>query len=178
MKSLFKKISKDSFLFLFYFLISFLFIYFFLLKTILYFGINYFYGSLSSFILNTIYFLPTTFYFDIIDKTSVLLVSSLSYPVVIVSLCTGILEFSLLSSAILATLYVSFIKKIKWLLISALAIIFFNLLRITLTVFIIHSLSLNTANFFHGFLFRFFLVLIVVGIYFLFLRNTMNFLKK
>jgi exosortase/archaeosortase family protein len=86
-------------------------------------------------------------------------------------LCTGILEFSLIISAIVSTIGFSLRKKIKWVLFSSFLVIIFNLLRITFTIFIIDYFNLEIANFFHGFLFRLFLVFIVIGTYYFFLKS-------
>jgi exosortase/archaeosortase family protein len=167
-----KKKVKDSFYFLFFFLISFISIYLILAKSILYNFINYFYGSTSSKLLNLIYNIPSSFYYDFVEKITYLTIPTIEYPIAIVFLCTGILEFSLIFSAIVATIKVPVRKKIKWVLLASLIVIFFNLLRITFTIFIIYSFNLNLANFFHGFLFRLFLLIIVVGIYYFYLRNS------
>ncbi len=167
-----KKKVKDSFYFLSYFIISFLIVYLILSKTLIYYFINYFYGSFSSSLLNIFYNIPSTFYYDFIEKATFIIVPTIDYPIAIVFLCTGILEFSLIFSAIVANIGVSVRQKIKWVLISSLVVILFNLLRITFTIFLVDSLSLQVADFFHGFLFRLFLILIVIGTYYLFLRNS------
>lgn len=167
-----KKTLKDSFYFLLYFIISFLIVFLLLSKTLIYYFINYFYGSFSSNLLNLFYNIPSTYYYDFIEKATFIIVPTIQYPIAIVFLCTGILEFSLLFSAIVATIGVSFREKIKWVLLASLIVVFFNLLRITFTIFIIDSLSLEVADFFHGFLFRLFLVVIVIGTYYFFLKNV------
>jgi len=103
--------------------------------------------------------------FDTLNKVSILTVANINYPVVIEFLCTGILEYSLLSAAILASFDVSWKKRIIGVLLSTVVVFIFNLFRITLTIFIIDKLNLSVANFFHGFLFRLFMIIIVVGVY-------------
>jgi len=163
---------RDSFYFLIYFLISFISIYLLLSKTKLYSFINYFYGSFSSKLLNIIYNIPSAFFFDFVEKSTFIIIPTLEYPVAIIFLCTGILEFSLIFSSIVSTIGVPVKQKIKWVLASSLIVIVFNLLRITFTIFIIVYLNLEVANFFHGFLFRLFLLIIVIGTYYLFLKNS------
>jgi exosortase/archaeosortase family protein len=85
-------------------------------------------------------------------------------------MCTGILEFSLLVSAILSTYNISIKQRLKGFLYSLGVVILFNLFRIVITIFIIVNLNLKIANFFHGFLFRIFLVIIVLGTYYFWLR--------
>ncbi len=167
-----KRKVRDSFYFLLYFIISFISIYLLLAKSILYNFINYFYGSTSSKLLNLIYNIPSSFYYDFIEQITFLTIPSIDYPIAIVFLCTGILEFSLIFSAIVSTIGVSLRNKVKWVLLSSLVVIVFNLLRITFTIFIINSYNLDLANFFHGFLFRTFLVLIVIGIYYFYLKRS------
>jgi exosortase/archaeosortase family protein len=181
LKNYFKKIKKDlknktkvkdSFYFLIYFLISFVSIYLLFSKTIIYSFVNYFYGSFSSKLLNIVFNISSSFYYDFIEKVTFLVLPSLNYPVAIIFLCTGILEFSLIFSSIVATIGVSVRQKTKWVLLASLIVIVFNLLRITFTIFLIVSLNLQIANFFHGFLFKLFLIVIVIGTYYLFLKNS------
>lgn len=166
-----KKKIKDSLTFLLYFFLSFTLIYLFLAKSIFYKYINLFFGLFTSKILN-LFNLSTTYAFDVFNQVTYITVPALEYPVAIVFLCTGILEFGLIFSAIVSTLGVSIKKKVRWVLISFIAVIFFNLLRIVLTVLIIIYFNLSVADFFHGFLFRLSLIVIVIGIYYLFLKNS------
>jgi len=162
---------KESFYFLIFFLISFFSIYLLLSKTLIYNFINYFYGSLSSALLNIVYSISSSFYYNLTEQITYLVIPSIQLPIAIVFLCTGILEFSLITSAIISTIGFPLRKKIKWVLISSVVVILFNLLRITFTIFIIDSLNLQIADFFHGFLFRLFLIVIVIGTYYFFLRT-------
>jgi len=163
-----KKKVKSSYHFLLFFLISFSLIYLFLNIPIIYNSINYFFGYLSNFILNFIFGIDSKFIFLL--NNSIIEISSLSYPIIITKLCTGILEFSILVSAIIATIGVSANKKIKWVFFSALIVVVFNTIRISLTSLIIVKLNLSFANFVHGFLFRLFLIIIVLGTYWFFLN--------
>ncbi|HRT02368.1 MAG TPA: exosortase/archaeosortase family protein [Candidatus Diapherotrites archaeon] len=163
-----KDTLKNALLFLLFFFIFFLIIFLVLSKTVLYKYINYFFGISSNFLLNTIFSVPSVFSFDTV---SVLTINSLSYPVYISFLCTGVLEFSLLSAAILASHGFSWKKRVVGILIGTGVLIFFNILRISLTVFLITELNLKVASFFHGFLFRLFLVIIVLGTYYFWLKK-------
>ncbi|MCK9292801.1 MAG: exosortase/archaeosortase family protein [archaeon] len=164
-----KKKVRSSYNFLLFFLISFSLVYLFLNIPIIYNYINYFFGSLSNFILNSVFGIDSKFYFLI--NNSIIEVSSLSYPIIITNLCTGILEFSILVSAIIATIGVSIKKKLTWVFFSTLIVIVFNIIRISLTSFIIVRFNLSFANFVHGFLFRLFLIIIVLGTYWFFLNS-------
>ncbi len=165
-----KKKVKSSFYFLLFFLVSFIVIYLVLSKTILYVYINYFYGLVSTFLLNVIYSVDASFVFDNILNASIINISSLGYPVIINSLCTGILEFTLLVSAIISSIGVSWRNRLYGVLTAIGVVIIFNSLRITFTTFIITRFNLSIANFLHGFLFRLFLIIIVIGTYWLWLR--------
>jgi exosortase/archaeosortase family protein len=161
---------KDSFYFLFYFLISFIAVYFFLSKTILYNFINYFFGAISTKLLNLVYSIPATFYFNSVEKITYIFIPSIEFPVAIVFLCTGILEFALIFSAIISSYNVSLKKRFFWIFLSSIIIIIFNIFRITFTIFLINILDLKIADFFHGFLFRLFLILVVIGTYYFFIK--------
>jgi exosortase/archaeosortase family protein len=113
---------------------------------------------------------PTTFIFDKIYNLSIIVISNLDYPIFISQLCTGILEFCLLVSAIFATKEVILKKRIIWMLWSILLVVVFNIIRIVVTILFIVFFSVSLANIFHSFLFRLFLVIIVVGFYYLFLK--------
>lgn len=166
-----KKI-KSSFYFLFYFLISFITIYLLLSKTALYNFINYFFGAVSTKLLNIFYNIPATFYFNSFEKVTYIFVPSIEIPIAIVFLCTGILEFSLIFSAIISSFNIPFKKRIIWVLLASIIVIFFNIFRITFTIFLINVLDIKVADFFHGFLFRLFLILVVVGIYYFFINRS------
>ncbi len=167
-----KPILRKGFIFLGLFLLYFLFIYIILNLSFLYNYINYFFGITSNFIVNHIFLIPSSLSFNVFSSTSVITITSLNYPIYINSLCTGILELSLLVSAILATTFISWKKRLTWVFVSLGVVIVFNIIRISFTTFLITKLNLETASFFHGFLFRFFMVLIIIGVYYLFLRNA------
>lgn len=161
-----KKKRKASLYFLFLFL--FFFIIFFLLfsKTFIYQFINYFYGFSSFFIVKNIFIINSSFVFDSINNISTILISTLNYPVFITFLCTGVLELSLIFAAIVSSFNFSIKKRLKGLLLALLVVIVFNIFRISITILIITKFNLALANFMHGFLFRLFLVIIVIGTYY------------
>jgi len=165
---------KAGFIFLSLFLLFFIFIYVILGYSFLYNYINYFFGITSNFIINHVFGIITTFSYSIVDGASVITISSLDYPIFINFLCTGILEFALLASAILASTSVSWKKRVIGVSLSIPLVIIFNIIRISFTVYLITALNLSWANFFHGFLFRLFLVIIVIGFYWLWLRKSTN----
>ncbi len=169
---------RKGFIFLLLFLLFFVFIYIILGYSFLYDYINYFFGITSNFIINHIFGIVTTFSYNIIDGASVITIASLDYPIYINFLCTGILEFALLASAILASTSVSWKKRLIGVLLAIPLVILFNIIRISFTTYLITALNLSWASFFHGFLFRFFLVIIVLGFYWLWLKRCTRDYKK
>jgi len=165
------KTLKTGFIFLLSFLLFFLIIFLLLSLIPLQTYINYFYGVTSNFILNVIFGIASSFSFDwATTGGSVILISSLDYPVYISFLCTGILELSVLLSAILATKTVSWKKRLYGVLIAMGVVGIFNIIRISFTTFLITRLNIGVADFFHSFLFRLFMVIIILGTYYLWLR--------
>jgi exosortase/archaeosortase family protein len=168
-----KKHKKKGLNFLAYFAGSFIFIYLLLTETFIYKYINYFFGVTSNFIINLIS-IPTAFIFDDVYNLSIIVISSLDYPIFISQLCTGILEFSLIVCAIFATTEVVLKRRILWMALSIPLVIIFNLIRIVFTVYLIVFLSVSVADIFHEILFRLFLVIIVVGFYYIFLKRMIK----
>jgi exosortase/archaeosortase family protein len=160
-----KKELKKTFVFLIYFLLLFIIIYLFL-NNFCYKYINYFYGFISNFFLSKLFLINTNFVFDNINNISIILLNSLNYPIFITSLCTGILEFSLISSAILASRGVKLKNRIIGFLLSIPLVVVFNIFRIVFTILILIYLSLSVAEFLHSFLFRLFLIIIVIVFYY------------
>ncbi len=168
-----KKHKKKALSFLTYFSGSFIVVYLLLSKTFLYRYINYFFGTISNFFINLLS-INTTFIFDDVFNLSIIVVSAIDYPIFISYLCTGILEFCLLVSAIFATREVIFKKRLLWILFSLLLVVFFNIFRIVLTTLTIVLFSVSLANIFHEILFRLFLIVVVVGFYYLFLKKNIK----
>jgi len=176
--SFFKQLKKDiknknehkkALFFLFLFIIFFSIFYFILSKTIIYNYINFFYGFVSNVILN-IFGISTSFVFDKASTTSIIFVAKLTEPLIINFLCAGIIEFCLLASAILASKGISLKKRATGFFLSIPLVIFFNLFRIIVTsLFIIYS-NLFWATLVHGFLFRIFLIIVVIGFYYFWFR--------
>ena len=179
--SFFKKFKKDikdkkeyrkALFFLFLFILFFSLFYLFLGKTPIADYINYFFGFLTSAVLSFLG-ISNSFIFDSTAKISIILVSKLSEPITLGFLCTGILEFCLLASAIAASAGIAIKKRVYGVLLAIPVIIVFNITRIVLTSLIIINGNLSFANFVHGFLFRIFLIIIVIGTYyFWFKANT------
>jgi exosortase/archaeosortase family protein len=163
---------KKALFFLFLFILFFSVSYLIFGKTLIAGYINYFYGFLSSAILS-VFGIANTFVFDSVNQISKILVSGLAEPITITFLCSGILEFCLLISAILASVGISVRKRVVGALLAVPIVIVFNIIRIVFTSIIIVNGNLSFANFVHGFLFRVFLVIIVIGTYyFWFTKNT------
>jgi len=168
---------RTGFIFLLLFFLFFIFIYVLLGYSFLYNYINYFFGIASNFIINHLFGIITTFSYDVINNLSVITISSIDYPIYIGFLCTGVLEFALLASAILASSNVSWKKRGIGAALAVLVVIVFNLIRISFTVYLITVLNLPWATFFHSFLFRLFLVIIVLGFYWFWLRRNAGHLR-
>ncbi len=165
-----KSEHKKALFFLFLFICFF--VVFYLLCTIFYSHINYFFGYFSSFLLKAIFGVSNTFVFDSYITISQIYIPLLSQPIEIGFLCCGIIEFCLLSSAILASKGISIKKRVAGFLLSIPLIILFNLFRITITIIIVLHSSQGFAEFIHGFLFRVFLVILVVGFYYLWFKHS------
>jgi exosortase/archaeosortase family protein len=167
-----KKEHKKALFFLFLFILIFSLSYLLFAKSPIVNYINYFFGFSSSALLS-LFGVSNSFVFDSVTKTSTIFVSKLAEPITLSFLCTGTLEFCLLVSAILSSVGISLKKRIIGALLSAPIIIFFNLTRIVITSLIIINGNLSFANFVHGFLFRLFLIIIVIGTYYVWFRiNT------
>ena len=167
-----KKEHKKALFFLFLFILVFSISYLLFAKSPLSGYINYFFGFSSSVLLSVLG-ASNSFVFDSVTKTSTILVSNLTEPIVISFLCSGTLEFCLLISAILSSVGISLKKRIVGAFLAIPIIIVFNLTRIVVTSLIIINGNLSFANFVHGFLFRLFLIIIVIGTYYVWFRiNT------
>lgn len=81
-------------------------------------------------------------------------------------LCTGLLEMIVLVSAVIASLGISWRKRVAGILAGVVLTQVFNFLRIFITVdFILSSNAVETIEFIHNILFRLALLAIIVGIY-------------
>ena len=85
--------------------------------------------------------------------------------VIISELCTGILEFSIAASAILATVEVSWKKRILGVIGAGIATAVFNFARITLVLLALISFGIQRAELAHDVLFRVSLLLVIIGYY-------------
>ena len=179
-KTFFKQLKKDlknkeehkkAFYFLFLFIAFFTFFYL-IFSTLFYTYIIYFYGYVSSVILKLIFNIPNSFIFDNINYLSLITVSNIKEPIIISFLCSGIIEFCLLASAILASKGIDLNKRIIGFLFTIPVVVFFNIFRIVLTILLIVTSSLAIAEFMHGFLFRIFLVIVVIGFYYFWFKYS------
>lgn len=167
-----KKEYKKALFFLFLFILFFSLFYLVFGKTPIANYINCFYGLVSSFILS-ILGISNSFVFDTATKSSTIFVSKLTEPITLGFLCTGILEFCLLASAIAASAGIVVKKRVFGVLLAIPIIFVFNTTRIVLTSLIILGGNLSFANFVHGLLFRLFLIIVIIGTYyFWFKANT------
>ncbi|MDO8538099.1 MAG: exosortase/archaeosortase family protein [archaeon] len=90
------------------------------------------------------------------------------FPFIVVhitELCTGILEFSIVASAILATLEVSWKKRIIGALGAGIITGLFNFARITIVLLALISLGISEAELAHDVLFRISLLFVIIGYY-------------
>jgi exosortase/archaeosortase family protein len=76
----------------------------------------------------------------------------------------------LLSSAILASRGIAIKKRLFGFLLSIPTVFLFNIIRIVTTIFFIVYLSIPIAEFLHSFLFRIFLIILVIGFYYLWFK--------
>ncbi|MFA5746159.1 MAG: exosortase/archaeosortase family protein [archaeon] len=180
-KSFLKRFRKDikdkreyqkALLFLFLFIFCFSIFYLILSISQISNYISYFYGLLSSICLTVFFGINNQFVFDAVSKTSSIVVSTISEPITIGFLCSGVLEFCLLASAMIASVGISIKKRLMGVLISIPVIVIFNVFRITVTSYIIVAGNLSFANLVHGFLFRIFLIAMVIGTYFVWFKEV------
>ena len=98
-------------------------------------------------------------------------------------LCTGLMEFILIVSAIIATTGIKKGKKIIGIIGAGIATLLFNLVRIIITISLIDKTSLETIELAHDLLFRISLFVLIAGYYFIWYYLSVNpeklqFLKK
>ena len=90
--------------------------------------------------------------------------------IVFSSLCTGLLELSVLVSAIIASRGIKIKKRIIGVAFATLTVFVFNIMRIYITISFILSQNLNEAEILHNILFKSFLFVVIVGFYFLWFK--------
>ena len=94
------------------------------------------------------------------------LIAFKSFTIQISELCTGIMEFVLLASAIISTGEITKRKKIIGVIGAGIATYLFNVIRIIITVSLIDKTSLETIELAHDLLFRISLFVLIAGYYF------------
>ena len=99
-----------------------------------------------------------------------LLLDAFTAPIAITWLCTGLLELTIVWSAVLSTFEVDSRKRAVGIAAATVALTGFNIARIAASVLIIHWFGLGAGVFGHDFLFRVFLFAAVAGIYYFWLR--------
>ncbi len=87
------------------------------------------------------------------------------FKVEIGELCTGILELVVLVSAIAATPFISWRKKLYGAVAAFVGVNIFNLARIVVSINILINSSVETAVFTHDVLFRVSLIVVIAGFY-------------
>lgn len=85
--------------------------------------------------------------------------------IIISGLCAGILEIIILVSTLLATLGISWRKKLIGIIIGIIAGIIFNIIRIWITINIILTQETQVIEFAHDILFRIILFVYIIGFY-------------
>jgi exosortase/archaeosortase family protein len=89
-----------------------------------------------------------------------------NFSIQISYLCTGLMEFVLLASALIATAGVENKKKVLGILGAGIATFSFNITRIIITIILIQKTSLETIELTHDILFRVSLFALIAGYYF------------
>ena len=92
-------------------------------------------------------------------------ISFMQYDIRITDLCTGLLELTVLVSAIIASLGINWKKRLIGVIGAIVAVFAFNFLRIIVSINIILENNLQAAEFAHDLFFRVFLVIVIVGFY-------------
>jgi exosortase/archaeosortase family protein len=90
-----------------------------------------------------------------------------NFSVQISYLCTGLMEFILLASALIATFGIEKEKKIIGIIGAGIATFLFNVVRIIITISLIENSSMETIELAHDILFRISLFVLIAGYYFL-----------
>ena len=124
----------------------------------------YAYGTLAA--LNALGFGGTV----IVQEPVLLVLDALSVPVGISYLCTGILELSLVWSAVIASAGVGAGKRAAGVAAGTAVLVFFNFLRIISSILIILFFGFDAGNFSHDALFRVFLFATIAGFYYFWLN--------
>lgn len=102
----------------------------------------------------------------IIEQTPVLIELVNGVKIEISYLCTGLLEMIVLISAIIASLGISWRKRLLGIVVGVGLTQAFNLMRIIITTdLILRTDSIEIIEFVHNFLFRLTLFIVIVGIY-------------
>ncbi len=81
-------------------------------------------------------------------------------------LCTGILELTIVWSAVLASFGIDLRKRLIGVAAAAIVLVAFNFARIISSILIIAWLGLDAGNFSHDILFRVFLFVVIAGFYY------------
>ena len=85
-------------------------------------------------------------------------------------LCSGLIELIVLISCISATFNADLKKKLKGIALALVAWLILNPIRIALTILIALNASVEIAEIVHGILFKLSLFIIIIGIYFVWMK--------
>ncbi len=129
-----------------------------------------------------IFAVPTAFFLGLFGLQAQLvfgepvkiLVEGLDLPVAITYLCTGLLEWIVLCSAIAATTEVNAKKRLAGIAAGTFGIFAFNLFRINFSILAIIFLGQSVAGFSHDVFFRVFLFFSVAGFYYVWLKQAVK----
>lgn len=151
-----------------------------------------FYISVSFILLNTfvsvvplqffemLFALPTNFFLQAIGFETVLqqgepvliFLQGIDFPIALTYLCTGLLEWIVLISAIVSSGEVNSKKRMSGVLWGTLFIFGFNLFRIIASILAIVFFGLSFAEFSHDVFFRVFLFASIAGFYYVWLKSV------
>ena len=102
----------------------------------------------------------------VLQEPVLLKLSVFSIPIGFSYLCTGILELSLVWSAVLASFGIGIRERILGVAAGTAGLVIFNFLRIVASILVIYYFGLDAGSFSHDVLFRAFLFLTVAGFYY------------
>lgn len=101
-------------------------------------------------------------------------IAGLGNPIIFTYLCTGLLEWMIIVSAILASTEARAEKRIHGVLFATIGVFAFNLFRINASILAVLFLGLEAAAFSHDIFFRVFLFISIAGFYYAWLKYAQN----
>ena len=122
---------------------------------------------------------PTSFFLSLIGFENTLAlgtepvtmtIAGLENVIAFTYLCTGLLEWMIITSAILASTEAKTEKRLKGVLFATIGVFAFNLFRINASILAVLFIGLEAASFSHDIFFRVFLFLSIAGFYYAWLK--------